>query len=407
MSISPDDHRYMARAIQLAKKGQYTTHPNPRVGCVIVKDGKVIGEGYHQKAGLPHAEINALLQLRSDKKSAQGAVAYVTLEPCSHTGKTPPCANALIEAEISRTVIAMQDPNPQVAGQGIQRLRDAGIIVEVGILEDQARALNVGFIKRMEQGLPWVRIKLAMSLDGKTAMASGESQWITGSAARQDVQRLRAKCDAILTGSGTVLEDDPSLNVRITSEELGLDKGVEYQQPLRVVLDSNLRISSQAKMLGLAGDTLIYTCSDNKEKSQALEQAGAKIISLDHVKVGGCTSTLLSRTIRQAQQDCASSLSKTASNSMKKLSLSVVLKDLAKQQINEIHVEAGATLCGALLQEKLVDEIIIYMAPTIMGADARGLFNLPELSQMKDKKDLKIQDIRAVGDDWRLQIIIL
>jgi len=391
MSSSSDDYRFMARAIQLAKKGQYTTHPNPRVGCVIVKNNEIIGEGYHQKAGQPHAEINALLQLHSDKKSAQGATAYVTLEPCSHTGKTPPCAKALIEAKISRTVIAMQDPNPQVAGQGIQRLRDAGITVEVGILEEQARALNVGFIKRMEQGLPWVRIKLAMSLDGKTAMASGESQWITGSAARQDVQRLRARADAILTGSGTVMEDDPSLNVRITSEGLGLDKGVEYQQPLRVVLDSNLRMSTQAKMLKLAGDTLIYTCSANKEKSQALEQAGARIASLDHVKVGGC----------------ASPLSKTASDSMKKLPLNALLQDLAEQQINEIHVEAGATLCGALLQEKLVDEIIIYMAPTIMGADARGLFNLPELSQMKDKVDLKVQDIRSVGDDWRLQVIIL
>ncbi|MCF6189913.1 MAG: bifunctional diaminohydroxyphosphoribosylaminopyrimidine deaminase/5-amino-6-(5-phosphoribosylamino)uracil reductase RibD [Cocleimonas sp.] len=383
MSISPDDFRFIAKAIQLAKKGQYTTHPNPRVGCVIVKNGKIIGEGYHQKAGQPHAEINALLQLQSANKLAKGAVAYVTLEPCSHTGKTPPCADALIDAGISRVVIAMQDPNPQVAGQGIQRLRDAGITVEVGVLEEQARALNIGFIKRMEQGLPWVRIKLAMSLDGRTAMASGESQWITGSAARQDVQRLRAKADAILTGSGTVLEDDPSLNVRITSEELDLDKGMKYQQPLRVILDSSLKISSKAKILKLAGDTLIYTCSDNNDKSQALEQAEAKIISLDSVKVGGCA------------------------NGTKKLPLSVVLQDLAKQQINEVHVEAGATLCGALLQEKLVDEIIIYMAPTIMGADARGLFNLPELSKMKDKIDFKIQDIRAVGDDWRLQIIPL
>ncbi len=381
MAVSPDDFSFMARAIRLAKKGQYTTHPNPRVGCVLVRDGNIIGEGYHQKAGQPHAEINALRDVANG--DTKGATAYVTLEPCSHTGKTPPCANALLEAEISRVVIAMQDPNPQVAGQGIQRLRDAGIVVDVGILEDQARGLNVGFIKRMEQGLPWVRIKLAMSLDGRTAMASGESQWITGSAARQDVQRLRAKADAILTGSGTVLEDDPSLNVRITSEELELDKGLEYQQPLRVILDSSLKTSSQAKMLKLAGDTLIYTCSVNQEKSQALEQAGAKILSLDHVKVGGCD------------------------NGTKKLPLRVILKDLAKQQINEVHVEAGATLCGALLQEKLVDEIIIYMAPKIMGADARGLFNLPELSQMKDKVDLKIQDIRAVGNDWRLQVIPL
>jgi len=371
MAVSPDDINFMARAIRLAKRGQYTTHPNPRVGCVIVKDGKIIGEGYHQKAGQPHAEINALRGVANG--DTKGATAYVTLEPCSHTGKTPPCANALIESEISHVVIAMQDPNPQVAGQGIQRLRDAGIIVDVGILEDQARGLNLGFIKRMEQGLPWIRIKLAMSLDGRTAMASGESQWITGSAARQDVQRLRAKADAILTGSGTLTGDDPSLNVRITSEELGLENGLEYQQPTRVVLDSNLKISEQAKMLKLAGDTLVYTCANSQEKAQKLENAGAKIITLQG----------------------------------KKLALKEVLQDLAKQQINEVHVEAGATLCGALLKEKLVDEIIIYMAPSIMGADARGLFNIPELNTMKDKIDLKIQDIRAVGDDWRLQITVL
>jgi diaminohydroxyphosphoribosylaminopyrimidine deaminase/5-amino-6-(5-phosphoribosylamino)uracil reductase len=368
--LKTNDVTFMARAIQLAKKGQYTTHPNPRVGCVIVKDGKIIGEGYHQKAGQPHAEINALRDV--DNGDTKDATAYVTLEPCSHTGKTPPCANALIEAQISRVVIAMQDPNPQVAGQGIQRLRDAGITVEVGVLEDQARALNSGFIKRMGQGLPWVRIKLAMSLDGRTAMASGESQWITGSDARQDVQRLRAKADAILTGIGTVLEDDPSLNVRITSEELALDSGIEYQQPLRVVLDSTLRISAQAKMLKLDGDIRIYTCVDDETKIKALEESGAKITTLN--------------------------------SKDNKLPIKAVLQDLAKQQINEIHVEAGATLCGALLQEKLVDEIIIYMAPTIMGSDARGLFNLPELEQMKDKIDLKIQDIRAVGDDWRITI---
>ncbi len=375
MGVESSDFTFMARAIQLVKKGQYTTHPNPRVGCVIVKDDKIIGEGYHQKEGQPHAEINALRDVANG--DTKGATAYVTLEPCSHTGKTPPCANALIESQISRVVIAMQDPNPQVAGQGIQRLLDAGITVEVGILEEQARALNVGFIKRMEQGLPWVRIKLAMSLDGRTAMASGESQWITGSAAREDVQRLRAKADAILTGSGTVLEDDPSLNVRITSEELGLDSqlgtGLEYQQPLRVVLDSTLRIPKQAKMLSLDGKTLIYTCVDESEKSLALNNVGAEIVVL-----------------------------KSDNN---KIPLKTVLQDLAKQQINEIHVEAGATLCGALLQENLVDEIVVYMAPTIMGSGARGLFDLPELELMKDKIDLKIHDIRAVGDDWRLSIL--
>ena len=362
---------FMARAIRLAKKGLYTTSPNPRVGCVIVKDNNIIGEGYHQKSGQPHAEINALRSIQSG--SANTATAYVTLEPCSHTGKTPPCANALIDAQISRVVIAMQDPNPNVSGQGIQRLRDAGIEVQVGILEKQARLLNLGFIKRMEQGEPWVRIKLAMSLDGRTAMASGESQWITGSDARQDVQQLRARADAILTGSGTVVADDPSLNIRITPNELNLDKGLKYEQPLRVVLDSELQISTQAKMFSLEGDVRVYTCVDNKQKLHALNKVGADVV-----------------------------LMKNRNN---RLPLKSVLQDLANQQINEVHVEAGATLCGALLQEKLVDEIIIYMAPSIMGSNARGLFNLPELEQLKDKIDLKILDISAVGDDWRLSIV--
>jgi len=372
MSTSADDYRFMARAIQLAKKGQYTTHPNPRVGCVIVKDNEIIGEGYHQKAGQPHAEINALLQLHSANKSAKNATAYVTLEPCSHTGKTPPCANALIEAQISRVVIAMQDPNPQVAGQGIQRLRNADIIVEVGFLEEQARALNPGFIKRMEQGLPWVRIKLAMSLDGRTAMASGESQWITGSAARQDVQRLRAKADAILTGSGTILEDNPSLNVRISAEELGFSGDV--RQPLKVIIDTQLKTPLDARLLSLEHNTLIFTENDDEKLKDAFYAMGAEVILLEKSQKDG-------------------------------LPLERILQQLAKREINEVHVEAGATLCGALLHENLVDEIIIYMAPTLMGSEARGLFNLPELNQMKDKVDLKIQDIRAIGDDWRISIL--
>ncbi len=372
MSFSSDDFTYMARAIQLAKKGLYTTHPNPRVGCIIVKDNKIIGEGYHQKAGQAHAEINALKDVKNG--DTKGATAYVTLEPCSHTGKTPPCANALIEAEISHVVIAMQDPNPQVAGQGIQRLRDEGITVEVGILEDQARALNGGFIKRMEQGLPWVRLKLAMSLDGRTAMASGESQWITGSAARQDVQRLRAKSDAIITGSGTMLHDNPSLNVRITAEELGLlADGV--RQPLKVILDSQLQIPLDARLLSLEYPTLIFTQSNDEKLKDAFHAMGAEIIQMEKGNKQG-------------------------------LPLKQVLQQLAKREVNEVHVEAGATLCGALLQENLVDEIIIYMAPTIMGSGARGLFNLPEIEYMKDKIDLRIQDIRAVGGDFRLKILL-
>lgn len=365
MNQQSTDQAYMARAIQLAKMGQYTTHPNPRVGCVIVKNNKIIGEGFHQRAGYAHAEINAI---NAATESLKDTTAYVTLEPCSHTGKTPPCADALIKSGIRRVVIAMLDPNPQVSGQGIKKLEEAGIEVTSGVQEDESRKLNPGFIKRMEQGLPWVRVKLAMSLDGKTAMASGESQWITGDAARADVQRLRASSDAVLTGSGTAIADDPSLNVRLTEDELGIEGHVH--QPLRVVLDSRLQLNVNAKMLSLEGETLIYTCADELQKTKRLESAGARIEILE-------------------------------SNS-KQLSLEAVLIDLAKKHINEVHVEAGATLCGALLQQKFVDEIIIYMAPSIMGSDARGLLDIPGLDQMKDKFNLNIQDIRAVGNDWRI-----
>lgn len=370
MSQQSADHKFMARAIQLARMGQYTTHPNPRVGCVIVKNDRIITEGFHQRAGLAHAEVNAI---NNASESLTGATAYVTLEPCSHTGKTPPCADALIKSGISRVVIGMQDPNPQVTGNGIKKLQDAKIDVEVGILEAEAQALNPGFIKRMEQGLPWVRVKMAMSLDGRTAMASDESQWITGRAARADVQRLRASADAILTGIGTVLADDPSLNVRLTAAELGIDG--EVQQPLRVVLDSKLQISRKAKMIALAGDTLIYTCAYDLQKLKRLESAGARFTLFE--------------------------------SSAGQLSLPQVFADIGKQQINEIHVEAGATLCGALLQQQLVDELIVYMAPNIMGSAARGLFDLPGLNHMKDKINLSVQDIRAVGNDWRIKALPL
>lgn len=369
MSITPEDSQFMARAIQLAKKGQFTTHPNPRVGCVIVKDNQVIGEGFHKRAGEPHAEINAL---NACKDSTQQAAAYVTLEPCSHTGKTPPCANALIEAGISRVVIAMQDPNPQVAGQGIQQLREAGIDVEVGIQEQQARELNPGFIKRMEQGLPWVRVKLAMSLDGRTAMASGESKWITGEEARKDVQRLRASADAILTGIGTVLADDPSLNVRLNAKDLGIDG--EVFQPKRVIVDTHLQTPLDSKILkgGSAGQIIIATANYEAESmTNEFKAIGVEILSVDK-------------------------------NENAHLPLKTILKKIAQQEINEVHVEAGATLCGSLIQEGLADEIIIYIAPSFMGSDARGLLNMIELNQMKDKIELSIQDIRAVGKDWRI-----
>lgn len=373
-SLQKMDQKYMSRAIQLARRGHFTTHPNPRVGCVIVNNDVIIGEGYHQIAGQPHAEINALASVqKSNANLIENATAYVTLEPCSHTGKTPPCANALVDLGIGRVVIAMLDPNPEVSGKGVKRLLDAGIDVSIGTSEEQARALNPGFIKRMEQNKPFVRVKMAMSLDGKTAMASGESQWITDNESRQDVQRLRAQADAILTGSGTVLDDNPSLNVRLSSADLGIENSQTelVQQPLRVILDTNLKVQSSAKILELSGDTLIYTCSGDTQKIQALTDTGVEIKVL----------------------------------MASKILLTDILDDLASRQINEIHVEAGATLCGALLAEKCVDEMVIYMAPTILGGDAKSLFNLPQLQSMKDKVNLEIKDIRAVGSDWRITAI--
>ena len=356
------DQLYMSRALQLAERGLYTTQPNPRVGCVLVKDGKIIGEGWHQKAGAAHAEINALHQA-GDK--AIGATAYVTLEPCSHYGRTPPCVDALITARVSRVVAAMEDPNPLVSGNGLKRLTQAGIKVESGLLAAQARELNPGFIKRMTHNLPWVRIKMAMSVDGRTAMASGESQWITGTAARTDGQKLRARSSAVMTGIGTLLADDPRLDVRLTAEELSIAGSVP--QPLRVILDSQLRCPVSARIFQSAGPIVILTTSE-KQFSSASE--AVKIVKI------------------------------AAHN--RQINLTEALKWLAQQQINELHVEAGSVLCGALLAANLVDEIVIYMAPHIMGNAARGLFHLPQISKMQQRIDLVIQDIRAVGKDWRI-----
>ncbi|MEE9304239.1 MAG: bifunctional diaminohydroxyphosphoribosylaminopyrimidine deaminase/5-amino-6-(5-phosphoribosylamino)uracil reductase RibD [Thiotrichaceae bacterium] len=369
--FSSKDSQFMAKAIQLAKKGLYTTHPNPRVGCVITQQDKIIAEGWHERAGQAHAEINALNQLTPAQ--SYGATAYVTLEPCSHTGRTSPCSQALIKAGIKRVVVAMQDPNPLVAGNGLQQLREAGIETDVGLMESSARELNPGFIKRMEQGLPWVSVKLAMSLDGRTAMASGESKWITSKEARKDVQFLRAKAAAILTGQGTVLADDPSLNVRLSAKDLDI-KG-EIRQPIRVVLDPELKMSPDSLMLGLEGETLIVTTDNESSHIHAL---------------------------RDALRDKGVTILTIPSTSTTILPLRKVLESLAKREINDIHVEAGATLCGALIQEGLVDELIIYMAPHIMGSDARGLLNLPGLERMQDKIHLDIKDIRAIGSDWRI-----
>lgn len=350
----------MARALQLAEHGLFTTDPNPRVGCVIVKDGQIIGEGWHQRAGESHAEVNAL---HSAGDNALGADCYVTLEPCSHYGHTPPCADGLIQAKVSRVFVAMTDPNPIVSGAGIQKLRQAGIEVTVGILTEQAEALNVGFCKRMRTGLPYVRSKLAMSVDGRTAMASGESQWITGPDARLDVQKMRARSSAVVTGVETVLSDDPSLTVRIDEQKNWYHPEQKVRQPLRVVVDSHLRTPESAKLFKTDGKVLLAAAAEKKEHFA------------EHVTLLG-----------QNQQ----------------VDLHGLMTELGKHQMSEVMVEAGAVLNGALLEAKLIDEIVIYMAPKLMGDQARGLFHLPAIQAMAQNIDLEISDIRAVGKDWRI-----
>jgi diaminohydroxyphosphoribosylaminopyrimidine deaminase / 5-amino-6-(5-phosphoribosylamino)uracil reductase len=354
------DAGFMAMALKLAEKGMYTTDPNPRVGCVLVKQGQVVAEGWHHRAGQAHAEIDALTQL-IDPELARGATAYVTLEPCSHHGRTGPCSEALITAGISRVVVAMQDPNPLVAGNGLQKLRDAGLEVSCGLMQQSAEKLNRGFIKRMTRGLPWVSSKLAMSLDGRTAMANGESQWITSPEARRDVQRLRAQHSAILTGIETVLYDDPQLNARVDFDLL---------QPVKVVLDSRLRMPLTAKLLQNSAETWIITCCGDTDKQQCLRDAGCKVFQVN------------------ADQG--------------RVDLLQAFKLLAERQINNVWVETGATLNGALLENHLVDEWLIYMAPCVLGDGGRGLFHLPALQAMADKKQLKLLETRQVGPDLRL-----
>jgi diaminohydroxyphosphoribosylaminopyrimidine deaminase/5-amino-6-(5-phosphoribosylamino)uracil reductase len=361
------DQRFMARAIQLSRRGLYTTHPNPRVGCVIVKDEGIIAEGYHRHAGEPHAERIALAIAGA---SAKDATVYVTLEPCCHHGRTPPCTDALIESGVGRVVVAMTDPNPLVAGQGLEKLRQAGIQVSEGVMREQAEALNPGFIKRMTRGLPYVRCKMATSLDGRTAMADGESQWITSPAARADVQRLRAMSAAILTGIGTLLTDDPSMNVRISAGELDLEPGVPLPHPLRVVLDPELKTPADAKMLSLPGPTLIICSDEQPIHGAALEAAGAQIVMLP--------------------------------GEDQRLDLHQVLRYLGEQEINEVLLESGATLAGSMLEQGLVDELIVYQAPHLMGSKGRGLFLLPGISQMADRIELRVTDLRQVGPDIRI-----
>ena len=364
---SAADRSWMSRALMLAERGLYTTEPNPRVGCVLVADGEVVGEGWHVRAGEGHAEVNALAQAG---ERARGATAYVTLEPCSHFGKTPPCADALIKAGVSRMVAAMQDPNPQVAGNGLQRLREAGIAVECGLLEEQARALNPGFVKRMQQGLPWVRVKLAMSLDGRTAMASGESKWITGAAARADVQRLRARSGAVVSGADSVLLDDSALTVR--ASELGLPSdeaaAAAERQPLRVLVDSLRRVPLEQRFFREAGPSLVISTSAEQAADDYLA-AGSELLA-----VPGADG---------------------------KVDLQAVLQILAERGCNEVLVEAGAGLSGAFWRAGLVDELIVYMAPRLLGSQARPLMQLP-FESMSEAMDVAVTDMRAIGQDWRI-----
>lgn len=367
MAISTDDHRHMAAAINLAKRGLYTARPNPMVGCVLVRDGRVIGEGWHRRAGEAHAEINALEQARERGESAAGATAYVSLEPCCHHGKTGPCSQALIEAGIARLVYGMEDPNPRVSGSGLEQLRKAGVEVLGPVMESEARAINPGFNKRMGTGLPLVRVKSAMSLDGRTAMASGESKWITGPAARGDVQRWRARSGAVITGIETVLRDDPSLNVR--AEELKLPNGAEVaeRQPLRVILDSAGRLPASARILQVPGEVLVV----NAGRAAPLSGTEARLEQIQLRDASG------------------------------RIDLRGLLGRLAERDCNEVLVEAGATLSGAFLQQGLVDQMIVYLAPKLLGSSARPLFDLP-LDTMAAQLGLQIAEIRAVGQDWRI-----
>lgn len=375
----------MAEALRLARKGVFTTHPNPRVGCLLVKDGKVVGRGWHKKAGEPHAEVHALNQAGN---LAKGACAYVTLEPCSHFGKTPPCADALINAGVVRVVTAIEDPNPHVAGKGLALLQAAGIEVKVNVLADEARMLNKGFIKRMESGLPWVSIKMAMSLDGRTAMASGESQWITGSQARADVQRLRAESSAVLTGIGTLLHDDAALTVRAEQfdvkrfsgnvsadskdgfDGVSLDE-VLKNQPLRVVLDSSARMPVNSRILQTKSPILWVV---SEEINLDLKQQS--IASLPFVDV-----------MTLPKGPSADSLTR-------------VLEHLAVLGCNEILIEAGSSLAGSFVEAGLWDELVVYMAPKLLGSRAKPLLNLA-IDKMLDAKSLILKDIRHFGDDIR------
>ncbi|PHM58897.1 bifunctional diaminohydroxyphosphoribosylaminopyrimidine deaminase/5-amino-6-(5-phosphoribosylamino)uracil reductase RibD [Xenorhabdus sp. KK7.4] len=373
------DETYMSRALELAYQGRFTTSPNPNVGCVIVKDDQIVGEGFHLRAGEPHAEVHAL---RMAGEKAKGATAYVTLEPCSHHGKTPPCSDALIAAGISRVVVAMQDPNPQVAGRGLYKLQQAGISVEHGLMMEQAEMLNKGFLKRMRTGFPYLQLKLGASLDGRTALASGESKWITSPAARQDVQKLRAQCSAILSSSATVLADDPSLTVRWN--ELDAETQVVYpqeslRQPVRIIVDSKNRVNPQHQVVQQTGQCwLAHTDLDGSDSANSAdknEQQWPDNIEKILLPVHGTGVDLV-----------------------------LLMMQLGKRQVNSVWAECGPTLAGALLSLGLVDELILYIAPKVLGNSARGLFAIPELQKLSDAPEFTLIDVQQIGPDVRLRL---
>ncbi|MFW5431331.1 MAG: bifunctional diaminohydroxyphosphoribosylaminopyrimidine deaminase/5-amino-6-(5-phosphoribosylamino)uracil reductase RibD [Methylophilaceae bacterium] len=355
--FTPDDHLYMTQALRLAEQGLYTSMPNPRVGCVIVKDGVVVGEGAHIKAGTPHAEVHALKQAG---QKAKGATAYATLEPCSHHGCTAPCADALVKAGLDKVIIAMQDPNPLVSGQGIALIESAGITVQTGLMQPQAQALNTGFISRMTKQLPLVRSKIAASLDGKTALSNGESKWITSAAARSDVQHWRARSCAMMTGIGTILSDNPSLTVR--------EHNIE-RQPVSVIVDSQLRIPLDAKVLQNP-EVLIAFATDTANKAEQLAAIGISLLCIPNEQGKVCLQSLLSH--------------------------------LASNEVNEVMVEGGDGLNGALMALKCIDELVIYYAPKLMGSDGKGMFAIPTLQSMQDVVDLSVIEVRQFGDDIRV-----
>jgi len=356
--FTPADRAFMARALRLAEHGLFTTTPNPRVGAVVVRGGEIVGEGFHERAGEPHAEVNAL---RAAGARAEEATVYVTLEPCVHHGRTPPCVEALLAAKVKRVVVAMGDPNPKVSGRGFAALRAASVEVAAGLLEDEARELNVGFLSRMTRGRPWVRLKVATTLDARTALASGESQWITGEAARRDGHRWRARACAILTGIGTVRDDDPRLTVRDVETP---------RQPLRVLVDSRLEVPLTARLLD-GGNLLVAAAVEVRAKAARLRDRGAEVVVLP--------------------------------NASGKVELEDLVRELGRRALNEVHVEAGFKLNGSLVAAGLVDELLVYIAPKMLGETARGMFNLPGVERLADARRLRLTDVTRIGEDVRLR----